>query len=74
MSDQFNVDRRVTLKWLAGAMAMSGVPVSGGYAAQTSSPWTNIAPPPVTAPGYGTDPPMLEPMVPWPKTLTPAEL
>ncbi len=74
MSDEFNVDRRVTLKWLAGAMAMTGVPVSGGYAAQTASPWTNIAPPPVTAPGYGTDPTMLEPVIPWPKTLAPAEL
>lgn len=74
MSDEYNVDRRVTLKWLAGAMAMSGVPVSGGYAAQPSSPWTNITPLPVTAPGYGTDPTMLEPVVPWPKTLTAAQL
>ena len=74
MSDEYNVDRRVTLKWLAGAMAMSGVPVSGGYAAQTASPWANITPPKVTAPGYGTDPTLLEPVIPWPKTLTASQL
>ena len=67
------VDRRVTLKWMFGAMAASGVPVSGAYAAQAPV-WPQASPAPVAAPGYGTDPTLMEPIVPWPKTLTEAQL
>ena len=67
------VDRRVTLKWIFGAMAVSGVPVSGAYAAQAPA-WPQVSPRPVAAPGYGTNPTLMEPIVPWPKTLTEAEL
>lgn len=70
------IDRRVTLKWLATAMATSSVPLNGAYAAPagSGSAWPVVVPPPVSAPGYGTDPTMLEPVVTWPKTLTPAQL
>lgn len=74
MSDQpFTVDRRVTLKWLFGAMAASGIPLQGAYAA-APAPWPEGAPPPVPGPGYGTDPALLEGKVPWPKTLTAPQL
>lgn len=72
----FEVDRRVTLSWMFGAMAASGVSVSGAYAAPAASPapWPHDAPPPISPPGYGTDPALLEPVVPWPKTLTETQL
>ena len=70
-----SVDRRVTLKWLLGAVAASGVPLNGAYAAAPAAPtWPEPNPAAITAPGYGTDPKLLEPVVPWPKTLSPAEL
>ncbi|TMJ11484.1 MAG: gluconate 2-dehydrogenase subunit 3 family protein [Alphaproteobacteria bacterium] len=69
MSEQgFTVDRRVTLKWLFGAIAASGVPLQGAYAAAAPAPWPVGTPAKIDAPGYGTDPKMLEPVVPWPKT------
>ena len=67
------VDRRVTLKWLFAAVAASGVPLKGAYAAPAVQ-WPKGAPPPVAGSGYGTDPALLEPVVPWPKTLSAAEL
>jgi hypothetical protein len=73
----FEVDRRVTLQWMFGAMAASGVPVSGVYAAPAAAAppdWPHVAPPPISPPGYGTDPTLFEPVVPWPKTLTEAQL
>lgn len=76
MSDELvNLDRRVTLKWMLAAMAAGTAPVQGAYAAQApASPWPSTSPPPVTAKGYGTDPNLLEPVVPWPKTLSAAQL
>ena len=70
------VDRRITLKWLAGAIAASGLPLNGAYAAAPAAPgpWPATPPPPLSGPGYGTDPALLEPVVPWAKTLTPAQL
>lgn len=67
------VDRRVTLKWLFAAMAASGAPLHGAYAAPPAA-WPEGAAPPVTGPGYGTDPPLLEPVLPWPKTLSAEQL
>jgi hypothetical protein len=70
------IDRRVTLQWLAGAMAAAGMPLNGAYAAAPASPaeWPKDVPAPVKGPGYGTDPALLEGVVPWPKTLTAAQL
>jgi len=74
VSEPFPVDRRVTLKWLAGAMAASSLPINGAYAAPSTSGWPAVNVPPVSAHGYGTDPALLEPVVPWPKTLSAAQL
>ena len=62
------IDRRVTLQWLAGAMAASALPLSGAYAAPPRG-WPDGAPPPASGPGYGTDPDLIEGIVPWPRTL-----
>lgn len=73
--DPLDLDRRVTLKWMLAAMAAGTAPVQGTYAAQApASPWPSAAPPSVTGKGYGTDPNLLEPVVPWPKTLSAAQL
>ena len=74
MSDTpLQIDRRVTLKWLFAAMAASGAPLKGAYAAVPAA-WPEGAVPPVAATGYGTDPPLLEPVLPWPRTLTAEQL
>lgn len=70
-----DLDRRVTLKWMLAAMAAGSAPVQSAYAAPTpASPWPSTSPTPVTGPGYGTDPNLLEPVVPWPRTLTSVQL
>ncbi|MEO5772812.1 MAG: gluconate 2-dehydrogenase subunit 3 family protein [Sphingomicrobium sp.] len=68
------IDRRVTLQWMLGAMAVGAAPVQSAYAAVPTSPWPSVNPDPVKGPGYGTDPKLLEPVVPWPKTLTAVQL
>lgn len=64
------LSRRTTLRWLAAAMA------AGPLAACGESPsgigWR--VPQPITGPGYGRDPNLLEPSYPWPLTLTRDEL
>ena len=67
------IDRRVTLQWLAGAMAASAVPLTGAYAALPRS-WPEGTPPPAAGPGYGTDPALLDGVVPWPRTLSREQL
>ena len=75
MSGAVEIDRRVTLQWMLAAMAAGTAPVQGAYAApSTSGPWPSPAPDPVKGPGYGTDPNLLEPVVPWPKTLSATQL
>ena len=75
MSDEpLNIDRRVTLQWMLTAMAVGAAPVQSAYAAAPVSPWPTATPDPVKGPGYGTDPNLLEPVVPWPKTLSAAQL
>jgi hypothetical protein len=65
-----DIDRRVTLKWLAGAMAVGQLAACGDGAKGTS--WPEVAA--VKAKGYGTDPDLNDPVVPWPMTLSRAEL
>lgn len=65
------IDRRTTLAWLAAALAIPE-PARGSGVEGTSWPAVQLTP--VTAPGYGVDPNLFEPMVPWPLTLTKAEL
>lgn len=61
------VDRRVTLAWLASALATPAL-AGGG-----SGAWKDLSPAPVTAARYGTDPNLVEGGAPWPLTLTAAQ-
>jgi gluconate 2-dehydrogenase subunit 3-like protein len=71
------VSRRVTLSWIAaassGGFALAGcesVPETAPTVPEPQvSPWNEITPPPVQAAGYGQDPNLMKPMVPWPLTL-----
>lgn len=67
------IDRRVTLQWLAGAMAATSLPLTGAYAAPPAG-WPEGLPPPPKGPGYGTDPDLIEGIVPWPRTLSREQL
>lgn len=71
------VDRRTTMKWLAATMA-------AGYAGcsrdekrlgpEIPRPDARAVPAGTAAAGYGKDPDLMHPTVPWPRTLTEAEL
>ena len=65
------VSRRVTLAWVAAAAASpwAGAAVEPAQA-QTMGLWKDIDVTPVTAAGYGQDPNLVKPTVPWPLTLT----
>ena len=71
-----SVSRRETLAWVSAALA--GPYISLGLAepaeAQTATGlWKELTFPPITAPGYGTDPNLLKPVTPWLLTLTPEQ-
>lgn len=68
--DTVIVDRRITLKWLAGAMAAGQLAACGDGAKGISWPEVEA----IKAKGYGTDPDLINPAVPWPLTLTAVEL
>ena len=60
------ISRRVTMAWIAAASAMPS--------AQAQSPQVSAwpaAPSPLSPPGYGQDPAITTPKVPWPLTLNP---
>ncbi|MEO8300683.1 MAG: gluconate 2-dehydrogenase subunit 3 family protein [Rhizomicrobium sp.] len=64
------ISRRVTLTWIAAAS--SSLLVTAGCDSQTGSStglWKDIALAPLQAPGYGQDPKLTAPAVPWPLTL-----
>jgi hypothetical protein len=65
------VDRRTTLAWLAAALAIPEAARGSGLEG-TSWPVMNLTP--ITGPGYGVDPDLLNPKVPWPLTLNKTEL
>ena len=71
LSDPIVVDRRTTLLWLATAMA-AAAPLAACGESRSGFVWP--VPQPITAKGYGKDPTLLEPSVPWPLTLTRTEL
>lgn len=71
MSGGLAVDRRTTLAWLAAALA---VPEGARGTGLEGTSWPVVQLTPVTAPGYGVDPDLFNPSVPWPLTLTRAEL
>lgn len=85
MSNQYisKINRRDSLKWLG---SLSSVVVVGGVVVACDTPqepmpevsgesnWPNLTFEPINAPGYGTDPDLLNPSAPWPKTLTADQL
>jgi len=70
MKTLITIDRRVTLKWLMGAVAVGQLAACGDGAKGISWPELEA----IKAAGVGKDPDLLNPVVPWPLTLTPAEL
>jgi hypothetical protein len=63
------VDRRTTLRWLAAATAAGQIAACSDNKPTTGLAWPE--PPPMkTAKGYGKDPNLNEPVVPWPLTMT----
>jgi hypothetical protein len=74
--DRMRVDRRTTIKWLAATMAA----LQTGCSPREKNVGPEIPPAPdvragrVEATGYGTDPDRMHPTVPWPKTMTDAQL
>ena len=64
------IDRRVTLKWLMGALAVGQLAACGDGAKGLSWPELEA----IKAAGVGKDPDLLNPVVPWPLTMTAAEL
>ena len=70
MKTLITIDRRVTLKWLMGAMAVGQLAACGDGAKGISWPELEA----IKAQGVGKDPDLLNPVVPWPLTMTAAEL
>ena len=70
------ISRRVTLAWIAAAsttaFATAGCDSETAKGPQTGN-WKDIALEPITAKGYGLDPNLVEPVVPWPLTLDKAQ-
>jgi hypothetical protein len=64
------VDRRTTLRWIAAAVASGHLAACG----ESAEGFAWFEPQPLTGKGYGGDPNMLEPSVPWGLTLTTKEL
>jgi hypothetical protein len=77
------IDRRTTLAWVTAAAAspwMQDAMAQNAIAQDAAQPdaaqpgtWPNMELPPVTARGYGSDPNLVDPTVPWPLTLSPAQ-
>lgn len=65
------IDRRTTLRWLVAATA-AGQLAACGEDFKGVRAWPEL--PPIKAPGIGRDPNLNEPVVPWPLTMTKAEL
>lgn len=69
------ISRRETLAWVSAAFAspyVASIP-EPAFAQETPNLWKELTFAPITAPGYGTDPNLLKPSVPWPLTLTPEQ-
>ena len=66
------ISRRMTLAWVAAASATPWAIAGEPAQAQTAATglWKEISVAPITAGGYGQDPDLLKPALPWPLTLT----
>ena len=77
--NRMRIDRRTTLKWLAATMAAAHAGCSpdekflGDEIPKRPGRLLGTAAAPASA-GYGTDPNLLDPVVPWPRTMTEAQL
>jgi len=76
---QSTMTRRASIKWMGVLAASATLPtiataevIDHGSAA-INGHWPDLKLPPITAPGYGKDPSMMEPKI-WPKTLNAAQL
>ena len=67
------ISRRTTLAWVAAASAGPWVAaqVEPAQAQSAASLWKEVDVATITGPGYGQDPNLVKPSVPWPLTLTP---
>jgi hypothetical protein len=64
------ISRRVTLGWVMAASASAFASATGAQIqAPQASPWNDAVLPPIQAAGYGQDPNLTAPSVPWPLTL-----
>jgi len=66
------ITRRETLAWVSAALASPWIAgqIEPAFAQGDAGLWKELDVAPVTAPGYGYDPNLLKPSVPWPLTLT----
>lgn len=62
-----SISRRVTLAWVAAAATLPYAATAQGAAGP--APWNDAAIAPLSAAGYGQDPNLQNPSVPWPLTL-----
>ena len=69
LSEIVEVDRRTTLRWFA---VFAAAPLAACGETARSAMWGGLKP--ISAPTIGRDPNILKPSVPWPLTLTRAEL
>jgi len=72
MSEPIVVSRRTTLAWFTAAL--SALPASAKGSSLDGTKWPEVTLPPVTARGYGVDPDLADPKVPWPLTMSTGEL
>ena len=70
MKTLVTIDRRVTLKWLMGSLAVGQLAACGDGAKGLSWPELEA----IQAGGIGVDPDLVNPAVPWPLTMTQAQL
>jgi hypothetical protein len=75
-----SISRRATLAWVAGAVAVGALasPWLLGHTAKIADPdappnWPKLDLQPITARGYGSDPDLVDPSVPWPLTMSPTQ-
>ena len=78
------ISRRITLAWIAAASS-SALATAGCESTPPPAPppvpppaalislWQDLTPSPIQAPGYGHDPNLNKPVVPWPLTLDPQQ-
>jgi len=69
------ISRRETLTWMSAALASPWVvgAAEPAFAQGDTGLWKEVEIAPITASGYGSDPNLLKPSVPWPLTLTGAQ-